>query len=108
MGPDGLHALSVCQSYSVHQREVERDLAARAMADQMKLGYGDTPVAKFLKIEGQRRCVGLETLLKICTPLTHDIVRNEEAFDPSFDVCGNRRGKYVVCVYVPGERSDQF
>ena len=108
VGPDGLHALSMCQSYSVHQREAERDLAAHTMANQMKLGYGDTPVAKFLKIEGQWRCVGLETLLKICTPLTCNIVRNEEAFDPSFDVCSNRRGKYIVCVYVPGEQSNQF
>ena len=78
------------------------------MANQMKLGYRGTPVAEILKFEGQWRSACVETLLKVPTPLTRDVVSNKELFDPGFDVSSHRGNKCIIRVYIPDERRDQI
>ena len=107
MGPDGLNPLSMREPHSVHQCEVEGNLTACAMTNQMELWYGDTKAAEFFEVYGHCRPVGIEPLLKEFNPLTRNVVRDEEASDPFLDVFEYRRHEYVIRVYVPSEWGDQ-
>jgi hypothetical protein len=102
MRPDGLNALSVRHSYTIHVVEVEFRLTRRSVANDVELWNRDTEGLEGVYVERGRRNVVREALTQILTPLTTDVIRDNDVSNPGFHLIREGGRKGIINVNIPG------
>lgn len=80
------------QPNSIHECDIETDLAAETVPHEMQLRYGSADGGEEGEINVEGWEIRRESALEIDYPLARDVVRNEDVTDP-----GLEEGKY--CKY---------
>ena len=101
MRPNGFDAFTVGQSNTIHQGEVVWNLTTVTMPDEVELQYADAEGGKGFEIKVEWWGVVFETTVEIYSPLTPNIVCDQELTEPFLYILLNGRRKGIVGVDVP-------
>ena len=86
MGPNRLNTLPMSQPNFIFQRDVELDLAAGAMSHKVEFWHGSTEGGELCEVVIHGWEISWDPAVEIADPLACDVVCNEEAADPCFEV----------------------
>ena len=101
MRPDGLNAFPMGHPNFIHVGEISSRLARLAMTDEMKLGNRNTERTEGIDIERLQvgRC--RQTTGEIYSPLTTNVVGDDDVFDPSLNVVCEGRHNGIINIGIP-------